>query len=99
VGIDQTLQLSTALPRPGGAVVVSGTGGGSVPFGYGHSRVRGVSWVVTDSATKGDLRDVLALAEAGRISMHVETFDFGLVDEIIAKLADKAITGRAVVCP
>ena len=99
VGAEPTLALSTSVVRSGGAVLVVGTGGGSVPFGYGHSPAREVSWRVASGGTQGDLRDVLALAAAGRVKVAVESFDFAAADQVLAKLESGAMVGRAVVCP
>jgi propanol-preferring alcohol dehydrogenase len=99
VGVDSSLLVSTSVVRSGGAVRVVGTGGGSVPFGYGRLPGREISLQMASGGTQGDLRDVIALAIAGRVTVSVEPFDFSAVDQVLAKLESGSVVGRAVVRP
>lgn len=46
-----------------------------------------------------DLEEVIALAEAGRLTPHTTNFELGSADEVFRKLHEGKLTGRAVLIP
>lgn len=51
------------------------------------------------SGTRGELMEVLALAQAGKIHLHIETFPLTDALEVYQRLRDGRIEGRAVLLP
>ena len=59
----------------------------------------GVAVVKPYAGTRRDLHDVLALARAGLISVHVERFPLDDVVAVLERLEQGRISGRAVLVP
>jgi NAD+-dependent secondary alcohol dehydrogenase Adh1 len=98
VGTDQTHADSAALLARGGTYSVIGYGGTiSIPS---------VSLVVNEHAVVGnlvgtwiDLWEILQLHGAGKVSLKTETHPLADVNDVLAKLRDGEVTGRAVLVP
>ncbi len=98
VGTDQTHADSTAMLARGGAYSMVGYGGTiSVPS---------VSLVVQEHSLVGnlvgswiDLWEVLQLHAAGRLTLKTETYALDSVNDVLDKLREGEITGRAVLVP
>jgi propanol-preferring alcohol dehydrogenase len=96
VGTDATLTTALSQARPGGAVAIVGAGGGSV--GVGWATLPPLCEVfIPLGGTTADLHAVVALAEAGKLGMDVQTFPFGAVAEAYGRVESGELTGRAVV--
>jgi len=98
VGTDDTHAASLALLARGGSYSVIGYGGTvSVPsgalIGNEHAVVGNLvgSWV--------DLYELLELHAAGRIRLVSETFPLESVNDVLGRLRDGDVTGRAVLVP
>ena len=98
VGADQTLALGAAVARPLGQLTIVGIAGGTLPmsfFGIAYE----VSVATTYWGTLPELHEVLALAEAGMIKPHIETFPLSEAPQVYERLAAGEIEGRAVIVP
>jgi NAD+-dependent secondary alcohol dehydrogenase Adh1 len=98
VGTDQTHAGATAMLARGGTYSVIGYGGTiSIPSGAlvvnEHSVVGNLvgTWV--------DLYELLQLHAAGRVTLKTETHPLESVNDVLAKLRDGEVTGRAVLVP
>jgi NAD+-dependent secondary alcohol dehydrogenase Adh1 len=98
VGTDQTHAESAAMLARGGTYSVIGYGGTiSIPsgglIGNEHSVVGNLvgTWV--------DLWEVLQLHATGRITLKTETHPLDSVNDVLQKLRDGEVTGRAVLVP
>ncbi|WP_274524491.1 alcohol dehydrogenase catalytic domain-containing protein [Micromonospora trifolii] len=98
VGTQETLDAAAAVVRSAGHIVIVGIGRGALSVGY-DSPARGVSVSTTYWGTRPELREVIELAQARRITTSVENFT---MDEAVAaygRLRERRLTGRAVVVP
>ncbi len=98
VGTDQTHADSAAMLARGGTYSVIGYGGTiSIPSGAlvvnEHSVVGNLvgTWI--------DLYELLQLHAAGKVTLKTETHPLDSVNEVLAKLQDGEVTGRAVLVP
>jgi propanol-preferring alcohol dehydrogenase len=103
VGAQESLDLAAQVTGRGGAIVVTGGGGGRLSItarmGAGAAPDREVAMVHTFGGTRNDLEQALALAEAGRIRTHVEVHDLGAAGRVLADLDAGKVLGRAVLVP
>jgi alcohol dehydrogenase, propanol-preferring len=103
VGAQQSLDLAAAVTGRGGAIVVTGGGGGRLSItarmGAGGEPDREISMVHTFGGTREDLRRALTLAEAERVSTHVDAYDLAAADRAVADLETGKVLGRAVLVP
>ena len=103
VGSQETLDLAAQATGRGGAIVVTGGGGGRIgltaEIGAGRVPDREVAIVHTFGGTREDLIGALALAEAGRVRTSVERFALSDVASAFDALAAGRILGRAVLEP
>ncbi len=103
VGSQDTLDLAAQVTARGGAIVVTGGGGGrlslTAEMGTGRSPDREVTIVHTFGGSKPELVKALSLAEQGAVRAHVQTFPLEEADRALAELAAGHLTGRAVVVP
>jgi propanol-preferring alcohol dehydrogenase len=104
VGMDETLKLSIATVRSYGAIVTVGLGGGTLPFmAGGESRVDSPPWGVRVvrpyGATHSDVTQVIALAQAGKISAKIETHPLVDAPLVLERLRRGDVDGRAVLIP
>jgi propanol-preferring alcohol dehydrogenase len=103
VGSQESLDLAAHTVARGGAIVVTGGGGGRLAIdavmGAGRAPEREVSMVHTFGGTRADLADALALAGAGHIHSTVQTYALEDTGTALADLAAGRVLGRAVVVP
>jgi propanol-preferring alcohol dehydrogenase len=103
VGGQESLDLAAEVTGRGGAIVVTGGGGGrlciTARMGAGGAPDREVAIVHTFGGTRNDLVRALALAETGRVSTHVEVFELAAADQVLADLDAGKVLGRAVLVP
>lgn len=102
VGITPTLKTAAACIRSGGQITSVGLGGGELPF-VAEAMPLHLPWGATISRPYGgsrrDLQEVVALARAGRISVHVERHDLEEAVATLERLERGEIDGRAVLVP
>lgn len=102
VGVNPTLALAASVVSTGGRLMLVGLGGGSLTIRPGvanigipmETRVTVPFW-----GTRAELAEVIALARAGRIKAHIETFSLDRAAEAYEKLRANKLRGRAVVTP
>ncbi len=98
VGAEATIALAGAVIRPAGDVVVIGAAGGAVNWNF-YSFPYEVNLTTSFWGTLAELHEVIAMAQRGLITPHVQTF--GLDDALHAyELMEQGkLSGRAVVVP
>lgn len=96
VGASATMALAVGAARSGGSVGIVGAGGGTVAIGWGLVP-NDCEVFIPLGGTTADLHDVVALAEAGHLTIDVETFPFADTAAAYARAASGAVLGRAVV--
>lgn len=102
VGVDATLKLAASVIATGGRLQLVGLGGGQLVLKPGvgdigipmETRVTVPFW-----GTRAELADVIALARAGAIKAHVETFPLENAADAYEKMRTGRLRGRAVVTP
>jgi len=103
VGAQESLDLAALVTGRGGAIVVTGGGGGRLSItarmGAGGAPDREIAIVHTFGGARDDLRQALALAEAGRVQTHVEAYDLAAAGRVLADLEAGNVLGRAVLVP
>ncbi len=98
VGAQPTVELAGAVVRSGGHVTVVGIAGGALPVGNGLVPYD-ATFVAPYWGSAVELREVLALAEAGRLRADVETFSLADAMRAYAKMRAGELLGRAVITP
>jgi len=103
VGSQDTLDLAARVTARGGAIVVTGGGGGrlslTAEMGVGRSPDREVTMVHTFGGAKQELVKALSLAEQGAVRAHVHPFALEEADRALAELEAGRLIGRAVIVP
>lgn len=98
VGADPTMAIAAAAAAVDSDVAVVGLAGGTLPLRYGalawDASIRIPYW-----GTRTELMEVVALAAAGRLNLHVETFPLDQALEVYRKLRAGEVAGRAVLLP
>lgn len=101
-GAQPTIDLAARCVAPGGAIRIVGLGGGTLAYAAGGDPF-GLPWGVSVTraygGTRRDLEEVVALARAGAIEVHVERV--ALDDGIAAfdRLHNGEVEGRIVLTP
>lgn len=98
VGVDDTLALATRIVEPLSHICVVGIGMGQFPFSFGTLPMES-SMSTTFWGSVGELREVVALAQAGRIQVHAEHFALEQTASAYERLEAGKIEGRAIVRP
>ena len=99
VGIDATISGGLAAVRRGGAYGLIGAGMGTLNLPWFHLLPRDGEVFCFTGSTIGDLEEVVALAEAGRLVNDTERFAFSEVPRAYHRLERGELVGRAVVAP
>ncbi|MEY9872925.1 propanol-preferring alcohol dehydrogenase [Streptacidiphilus sp. MAP12-33] len=98
VGAGPTAATAGAVVAVEGDVTIVGLGGGSLPVGFGtipyDAAVRAPYW-----GSRVELVEVLDLARAGQVEVHVETYTLDEAPLAYEHLHEGKIRGRAVVLP
>lgn len=101
VGAQPTVDLATAVIAPGGAIRFVGLGGGS--FSYAADNDPHLPWGVNIEraygGTRSDMREVIALAQQGKISVEVVRYPLDDALQAFDDLRHGRIQGRAVLVP
>lgn len=101
VGVQPTVDLALAVVRGGGAIRFVGLGGGSFEYvaNSGTPLPWGVNIERAYGGTRSDMREVVALAQAGKISVEVVRYSLDDAVQAFKDLHDGKIQGRAVLVP
>jgi propanol-preferring alcohol dehydrogenase len=102
VGATETLALAGAVVSTGGRLMAVGLAGGTLTVtpGIGATGIPlETQLVIPFWGTRGELADVIALAQQGRISAHVETFALADTATAYDRLRAHRLRGRAVITP
>lgn len=103
VGSQQSLDLAAAVAGRGGAIIVTGSGGGrlclTASVGTGARPAREVTMMHTLGGSRADLAAALRLAESGRVYAHTRTFSLDAAGLALEELEAGRVPGRAVLVP
>lgn len=98
VGAPPTTTAAGAMAAVQGDVTIVGLGGGTLPVGFGalpyEASVTSPYW-----GTRAELIEVLDLARAGSVDVHVETYSMDEAPRAYQRLHDGLVNGRAVILP
>jgi len=98
VGAAPTVATAGAVAAVESDVTIVGIGGGSLPVGFGslpyETTVRAPYW-----GSRGELIEVLDLARAGAVEVHVETYSLDEAPKAYERLHEGKVNGRAVILP
>jgi propanol-preferring alcohol dehydrogenase len=98
VGVDPTLRMAAQVARVRGDLTIVGLGGGALPVNF-FSPPHECSVASPYWGFIGELMEVVALAEAGKINMLVEHFPLERAGDAYQLLREGKIQGRAVITP
>ncbi|MGX1274087.1 NAD(P)-dependent alcohol dehydrogenase [Streptomyces phaeoluteigriseus] len=98
VGAEPTVRTAGAVAAVEGEVAIVGIGGGALPVGFGGLPFE-VSVYAPYWGSRSELSEVLALARAGAVSVHTETFSLDEAPLAYERLHSGRIDGRAVILP
>ena len=96
VGDDATLAAALRVVRPLGAVALVGAAGGTAKVSWA-TVTGGVDVFIPYGGTMADMREVVTLAETGRLTIEHQHFTFDQVDEAYRRLRAGTLDGRAIV--
>jgi propanol-preferring alcohol dehydrogenase len=103
VGSQESVDLAARVTGRGGAILVTGGGGGRLcvraQMGAGRAPEREVTILHTFGGTRADLVRALALAEAGRVRTRVQSFGLHEAAHALTELEAGRVLGRAVIAP
>jgi len=98
VGSDDTLELARQAARVQGHLTVVGIAGGTLPFSF-FALPYECSVATTYWGSILELREVIALARAGRIHVDVERFPLDRALDAYDRMRAGTLRGRAVITP
>lgn len=98
VGAPPTVATAGAVAAVEADVTIVGIGGGELPVGFGHSAYE-VSVAAPYWGSRAELAEVLELARAGAVQVHVETYSLDDAPQAYERLHAGRVNGRAVVLP
>ena len=98
VGTAATVDIAGAVAGIASDVAIVGIGGGRLAVGFGalphETAVTAPYW-----GTRAELLEVLDLARAGSVEVHVETYTLDEAPRAYERLHQGAVRGRAVILP
>lgn len=97
VGVDATIAAGTAAVRPAGAYGLIGAAMGRLQAPWYGGLPRDGEVFTFQGSSIADVREVLTLAETGRIRNYVDEFPFADIEKAYKALHDGTLHGRAVV--
>lgn len=97
-GAPSTVGTAGAVARVDGDVTIVGIGGGALPVGFG-TLPYGAGVCASCWGSRKELAEVLDLAHAGAVDVHVETYSLDEAPPAYERLRDDRINGRAVILP
>ncbi|MFJ5937590.1 NAD(P)-dependent alcohol dehydrogenase [Streptomyces sp. NPDC003444] len=98
VGAQPTVTSAGAMAAIEGDVTIVGLGGGALPVGFGSPAYE-VSVASPYWGTRAELIEVLDLARAGAVDVHVETYALDDAPKAYERLHEGRVDGRAVILP
>jgi len=98
VGMKATMEMACKAIRPLGEIVVAGRGHDGIEFTH-NTMPYGATISTTFGGSKHELMQLVALAEAGKLHLHVTRYDLSDVQTAVDRLRAGEIVGRAVVVP
>lgn len=98
VGAPPTVATAGASVRVEGDVTIVGLGGGTLAVGFGALPYE-VSVMSPYWGSRSELVEVLDLARAGSVKVHVETYGIDEAPKAYERLHEGKIRGRAVILP
>jgi propanol-preferring alcohol dehydrogenase len=98
VGAEATLQLAASVARPLGHVTLVGIAGGTYPFGFFTAPYE-VAFAGSNWGTIPELVEMIAMAEAGHLQVHVQRLALDQAIDGYRQLAEGKLLGRGVVVP
>ncbi|MCU4187402.1 NAD(P)-dependent alcohol dehydrogenase [Acidiferrimicrobium sp. IK] len=98
VGADATMALGASLGRTLGQLTVVGIAGGALPVGFFTVPFE-LSVATTYWGTIPELREVIALAQSGRILPATEVYPLERAADAYRALSQGTLVGRAVIVP
>ncbi|MGA4541592.1 NAD(P)-dependent alcohol dehydrogenase [Uniformispora flossi] len=98
VGAPPTVATAGASVRVEGDVTIVGIGGGTLAVGFGALPYE-VSVMAPYWGSRSELIEVLDLARAGSVKVHVETYGIDDAPKAYERLHEGKIRGRAVILP
>ncbi|KOX20387.1 MULTISPECIES: NAD(P)-dependent alcohol dehydrogenase [unclassified Streptomyces] len=98
VGAQPTVTSAGAMAAVEGDVTIVGIGGGALPVGFGSPAYE-VSVASPYWGTRAELIEVLDLARAGAVDVHVETYALDDAPKAYERLHEGRVDGRAVILP
>jgi propanol-preferring alcohol dehydrogenase len=96
VGADPTTEMARQMVATNGFINIVGIGGGTLSTGF-FSTPFGASVRAPYWGSRSELMEVLELAKAGSLSVHVEKFSIEQAVDAYQKLHKGEIRGRAVI--
>jgi propanol-preferring alcohol dehydrogenase len=93
----QAIAQGFAALRRGGTLVLVGLPPGDFTLPILGSVAKGIRLLTSAVGTRQDLREVLALAAAGKIKTVAETCRLDQINEVLNRMREGRITGRVVV--
>jgi len=97
VGIDETIELGLACLRKGGSYGMIGANGGTLKKDWYGALPKDGEVFTYQGANLAEMREVIALAEAGKIRNDVDVYSFDEVEKAYEKLVNGQLQGRAVI--
>jgi propanol-preferring alcohol dehydrogenase len=98
VGSDATMATAAAAASVESDITIVGLAGGALPVRFG-----GLAWEAAVAmpywGTRSELIEVVSLAQAGKIRLHVESFRLDEALEVYRRLREGRVEGRAVLLP
>lgn len=98
VGADSTIGLAAKIGRKEGHITMVGLAGGALSFSF-FGLPYEAALATTYWGTLPELMEVIALAEAGKIKPHSQTFGLDQAVEAYQLLKQGKVAGRAVIDP
>jgi propanol-preferring alcohol dehydrogenase len=98
VGAEATIALAGSVIRPAGDVVVVGAAGGGINWNF-YTFPYEVNLTTSFWGTLAELHEVIAMAQRGLITPHVQTFGLDEALRAYELMEQGKLSGRAVVVP
>ncbi|MFK0117680.1 NAD(P)-dependent alcohol dehydrogenase [Streptomyces sp. NPDC090994] len=98
VGVAPTVRTAAGVAGVEADVALVGIGGAPFPVGFGLTPFE-VSVSAPYWGSRGELMEVLALARAGAVSVHTETYSLDDAPLAYERLHEGKVNGRAVILP
>ncbi|MFR9727333.1 NAD(P)-dependent alcohol dehydrogenase [Streptomyces sp. MS19] len=98
VGVQPTVTLAGAVTGVEADVAIVGVADGALPVGFGRLPYD-VSVFSPYWGSRGELHEVLELARAGAVDVHVETYSLDEAPAAYERLHEGKVNGRAVIVP